>query len=66
MMTEQFQLEATEVSSRIQAAIDSVVKMKSVKQDDPIVGRTLIETTMILRDAQRVFEAMTVRVPTSD
>ena len=65
-MNEKFQLEATEVSSRIQQAIDAVARMKTENVQDTIVGRTLVETTMILQDARRVFESMTVRVPDSD
>jgi hypothetical protein len=65
-MNEKFQIEATEVSSRIQQAIDAVARMKTENVQDTIVGRTLVETTMILQDARRVFESMTVRVPDSD
>lgn len=65
-MNDKFQLEATEVSSRIQQAIDAVARMKTENVQDTIVGRTLVETTMILQDARRVFESMTVRVPDSD
>ena len=65
-MNEKFQLEATEVSSKIQQAIDAVARMKNQNVQDTVVGRTLVETTMILQDARRVFESMTVRVPDSD
>jgi len=65
-MNEKFQMEATEVSSRIQQAIESVARMQNQNVQDTIVGRTLIETTMILQDARRVFESMTVRVPNSE
>jgi len=65
-MNEKFQIEATEVSSRIQQAIDAVARMRNQNVQDTIVGRTLVETTMILQDARRVFESMTVRVPDSD
>lgn len=65
-MNEKFQLEATEVSSKIQQAIEAVARMKNQNIQDTVVGRTLVETTMILQDARRVFEAMTVRVPTND
>ncbi len=65
-MNEKFQIEATEVSSRIQQAIDAVARMKRENIQDTVVGRTLVETTMILQDARRVFESMTVRVPDSD
>jgi hypothetical protein len=65
-MNEKFQIEATEVSSRIQQAIEAVARMKTENIQDTIVGRTLVETTMILQDARRVFESMTVRVPDSE
>jgi hypothetical protein len=65
-MNEKFQIEATEVSSRIQQAIDAVARMRNQNVQDTVVGRTLVETTMILQDARRVFESMTVRVPDSD
>ena len=65
-MNEKFQIEATEVSSRIQQAIEAVARMKTENIQDTIVGRTLTETTMILQDARRVFESMTVRVPDSE
>ncbi len=65
-MNEKFQIEATEVSSRIQQAIDAVARMRNQNVQDTVVGRTLVETTMILQDARRVFEAMTVRVPSND
>lgn len=65
-MNEKFQIEATEVSSRIQQAIEAVARMKTENIQDTIVGRTLVETTMILHDARRVFESMTVRVPDSE
>jgi hypothetical protein len=65
-MNEKFQIEATEVSSRIQQAIEAVARMKNQNVQDTIVGRTLIETTLILQDARRVFESMTVRVPDSE
>ena len=65
-MNEKFQIEATEVSSRIQQAIEAVARMKTENVQDTIVGRTLVETTMILQDARRVFESMTVRVPDSE
>lgn len=65
-MNEKFQLEATEVSSKIQQAIEAVARMKNQNVQDTVVGRTLVETTMILQDARRVFEAMTVRVPNND
>lgn len=66
MMDEKFQIEATEVSSKIQQAIDAVNKLAERKNDDAIINRTSIETRMILRDALRVFESMTVRAPTHD
>lgn len=65
-MNEKFQIEATEVSSRIQQAIEAVARMKTENVQDTIVGRTLVETTMILQDARRVFESMTLRVPDSE
>jgi|688.fasta_scaffold03391_52 hypothetical protein len=65
-MNEKFQIEATEVSSRIQQAIEAVARMKTENIQDTIVWRTLTETTMILQDARRVFESMTVRVPDSE
>lgn len=65
-MDEKFQIEATEVSSRIQQAIDAVARMRSQDVQDTVVGRTLVETTMILQDARRVFESMTVRAPHND
>lgn len=65
-MNEKFQIEATEVSSRIQQAIEAVARMRTENVQDTIVGRTLVETTMILQDARRVFESMTVRVPDSE
>lgn len=65
-MNEKFQIEATEVSSKIQQAIEAVTRMQNQNVQDTVVGRTLVETTMILQDARRVFESMTVRVPTSD
>jgi len=65
-MNEKFQIEATEVSSRIQQAIEAVTRMQSQNIQDTVVGRTLVETTLILQDARRVFESMTVRVPTND
>jgi hypothetical protein len=65
-MNEKFQIEATEVSSRIQQAIEAVARMQGQNVQDTIVGRTLTETTMILQDARRVFESMTVRVPDSE
>ena len=65
-MNEKFQIEATEVSSRIQQAIDAVARMRNQNVQDTVVGRTLVETTMILQDARRVFESMTVRVPDRD
>ena len=65
-MNEKFQIEATEVSSRIQQAIDAVARMRNQNVQDTVVGRTLVETTMILQDARRVFESMTVRVPSND
>ena len=65
-MNEKFQIEATEVSSKIQQAIEAVVRMQDQNIQDTVVGRTLVETTMILQDARRVFESMTVRVPTND
>jgi hypothetical protein len=65
-MNEKFQIEATEVSSRIQQAIEAVARMQRQNVQDTIVGRTLTETTMILQDARRVFESMTVRVPDSE
>ena len=45
-MNEKFQMEATEVSSRIQQAIESVARMQNQNVQDTIVGRTLIETTI--------------------
>lgn len=65
-MNEKFQIEATEVSSKIQQAIEAVARMQRENVQDTVVGRTLVETTMILQDARRVFEAMTVRVPNND
>lgn len=65
-MNEKFQIEATEVSSKIQQAIEAVTRMQNQNVQDTVVGRTLVETTMILQDARRVFESMTVRVPTND
>ena len=65
-MNEKFQIEATEVSSRIQQAIEAVARMRTENVQDTIVGRTLVETTMILQDARRVFESMSVRVPDSE
>jgi hypothetical protein len=50
----------------INEAIEAVARMQTENIQDTIVGRTLTETTMILQDARRVFESMTVRVPDSE